>query len=375
MKRVDRLVVGEVLGPWLFGVAIFTVLIMAGSFLFKLTDYVVRGIPMTTVIELTFLLLPGIMAKTFPMAVLLATLLAFGRLSGDSEIVALRAAGTSVGRIMVPVAVFGLGVSVLAFGFNELLVPPAAKRATALQQDLAKKLDASSLRPTSYPIYDQDKLLAQVVARDFSISQRSLTGVSVVVYDKDGKPKYHLDAPKLVFELVNGKFDLERSWRLTGGSTLISADGQQMVRFEKDVWPAQVPRLDVTVDNVVAAQVKDLDTFSMRETALEIAKARKAKQNPRQIKNLEYGYWNKVALPLAALIYALVGAPLGIRNHRAGTATGFWLSVVIIFGYMLLANLLAISAQGGAIPSWLASFAPLLIGFVVAVIAIHRKNG
>ena len=61
MKRLDKLVLGELAGPWAFGVAIFTVLIMAGTYLFKMTDYVVQGIPVLTIMKLSFLLLPGVM--------------------------------------------------------------------------------------------------------------------------------------------------------------------------------------------------------------------------------------------------------------------------------------------------------------------------
>ncbi len=92
MKRIDRLILGEMLGPWIFGVAIFTVIILAGTSLFQLTNYIVNGIPPTMIFSLTALLLPGIMVKSFAMAVLLASLLSFGKLSGDSEIVALKAA-------------------------------------------------------------------------------------------------------------------------------------------------------------------------------------------------------------------------------------------------------------------------------------------
>ncbi|MCH8980291.1 MAG: LptF/LptG family permease, partial [Armatimonadetes bacterium] len=84
--------------------------------------------------------------------------------------------------------------------------------------------------------------------------------------------------------------------------------------------------------------------------------------------------WNKLALPLAALVFGLVGAPLGIRNHRAGTATGFALSVVIIFGYMMLANAMSIMAQGGRMPAFIASFTPIVIGLVVAMVLIQRRN-
>lgn len=375
-QRLDRLIFREVLGPWIFGVAIFTALIMAGSFLFKLTDYVVKGISFATIAELTVLLLPGIMAKTFPMAVLLGCLLSFGRLSSDSEIVAMRASGTSLWRIMLPVGVFGLGVSLLAFFFNEMVVPSAALRATAIQQQIVTQLDRSSSQPTSYPIFDNKsgRLVAQVMARNFSIAERSLTGVTITVFDEKQQPSFVMLAPKLVFELVDGKLDRENGWRLEGGSTVLSADGEQYLASSGDLWPREVPKLEASPDDMVALNLKDLDAFSMAAMREQIATARRNGVEPKQIANLEYGYWNKVTVPAAALIYALVGAPLGIRNHRTGAAAGFWLSVIIIFGYMMLANFMAITAQGGKIPAWMASFTPLVIGLVVAVVTIHRKN-
>ena len=96
MKTVDRLIISELVGPWLLGVSMFTVMIAAGQFLFQVTGYLAKGADFMMTMQFIFLLLPGIIAKTFSMAVLLGALLAFGRLSGDSEIVALRAAGISL---------------------------------------------------------------------------------------------------------------------------------------------------------------------------------------------------------------------------------------------------------------------------------------
>ena len=121
--------------------------------------------------------------------------------------------------------------------------------------------------------------------------------------------------------------------------------------------------------------LKDLDSLNMRKMRQQIVRAREnTRVTPAQIANLEYGYFNKITLPLAALVFGLVGAPLGIRNHRTGAAAGFWMSIMIIFGYMLLTNFMAVYAQGGAIPAYAASFTPLLIGLVFAVVTIRRKN-
>lgn len=368
MRRLDRLILGEIIGPWLFGVAIFTVLIMAGTYLFKITDYIVKGIGPGLIAELTMLLLPGVLAKTFPMAVLLATLLAFGRLSSDSEIVAVRAAGTSLTRIMVPVGLFGFAVAVVAFFFNNFLVPKAAIRGTEIQSQIANKLQGYNFRPATYQITDKGKLRAQIMAKDFSISDRSLKGATLVAYGEDLQPSFILLAEELLYES-------ETKWRLNGRASILSADGASYAVIKDGAWPPEVPKPSFSPADLIAMTLTDLDSMSMEQIKQQVAKSRENPNFPKsQIANLEYGYWNKIALPLAALIYALVGAPLGIRNHRTGAAAGFWISVIIIFGYLMLANFMAVYAKGGVIPSWMASFMPLAIGLIVAAVAIYKKN-
>ena len=77
MKKIDRLVIGEMLGPWVFGVAIFTVLISAGQFLFQITSYLASGADVWSTIKLLAYFMPGVIAKTLSMSMLLGTLLAF----------------------------------------------------------------------------------------------------------------------------------------------------------------------------------------------------------------------------------------------------------------------------------------------------------
>lgn len=367
MRRIDKLIIGELLGPWLFGVAIFTTLIMVGTYMFKITDYLVNGIPIGTVVSLSILLLPGIMVKTFSMALLLATLLSFGRLSGESEIVALRAAGASLGRIMLPVGFFGLAVALLSFWINESIVPAAAFKGTEIVQGIDKKLKGST-QPIFQAVHDPrtGKLIAMIMAKDFSLAERSLKDAWAVAYYKD-EPAYILHAKGMQFTDQN-------HWRVEPGSRLFSYDMGNVTELG-GFWPKEVPE-PPKVEDIVAAQLKDLDSFSMREMEkrIKVAKANVGVFGIEQVRNLEYGYFNKIALPLAALIFALVGAPLGIRNHRTGTATGFALSIMIIFAYMMLTRVAAIWALGGKIHPSMASFAPLIIGLLGAVFLIWKKN-
>ncbi|MFN8218579.1 MAG: LptF/LptG family permease [Fimbriimonadales bacterium] len=284
----------------------------------------------------------------------------------------MRAAGASVGRIMVPVGVFGFVVAMVAFLLNEKVVPAASLRATAIQADIMKQLSSSSWRSIFTTMNDPTtgKLAAMISAADFNLKEKTLQKVWVMTYTKSPEPSFILYAPKLVYEN-------DKEWRIYGGSKLFSFTGDTIGEFKGDVWPSQVARLDKKPEDLLAGNLKDLDSFSMGKMREVIEQAKKTPQaiSASQVANLEYGYYNKIALPLAALIFGLVGAPLGIRNHRTGAAAGFWLSVVIIFGYMTLANFMAVYAQGGVFPSWLASFSPIAIGLVFASVLIRKRNG
>lgn len=368
MRRLDRLVIGELLGPWAFGVAIFTVLVSAGQFLFQITSYLAAGADVWVTTKLLVYLLPGVIAKTFSMSVLLATLLAFGRLSGDSEIVAMRAGGISLPRIMAPVAAFGFSVFLLAFAFTEWIVPGATYQALQIKIELDGEMKDRSEQATSRPIYKDGRLQMMLVARDFDMANRTLRGVLLVIYGKDGDPTIIVWSDRMDYQN-------EQDWVMPEGGMFLDRRSGAEFTFSGPALPTEVPNPDVTPDDLITQALKDLDALSMRQMGTQIEREKAKPGHSRKlVANLEFGYWNKIALPLAALVFGLVGAPLGIRSHRAGTATGFALSVVIIFGYMMLANAMSIMAQGGRIPAWAASFAPIAVGLVVAIVLIHRRN-
>jgi len=371
MKRIDNVILREILGPWCFGVGMFSVVVFAGSYLFQLSQLMVNGAPPMQVAELTFLYLPGVIIKTFPMALLLAALLAFGRLSSDSEIVAMRAAGVSIRRMMYPVAAFSAAIAVLSFALNELIVPPATMSALALQDRIANQLNSAGNQPLAFSLKDQNtgNLTALVSAKDFNLGSQQLVGVTITVYDKAGLPSFYLYAPLF-------QFKDDKNWHIFGGSKITSIDGTYVANLSGETWPPEVPTIPMTPQDLLRGTLKNLDAYSLAEMQKEI---REAKADPavkrKQIANLEYGFWNKFALPLAALVYGLLGAPLGIRNVRTGAAAGFAVSVAIIFVYITLANLMNVYAMGGAIPAYVASFTPLVIGLIAAGVIIWRRNG
>lgn len=375
MKRLDQLVIKELIGPWAFGVALFGALLFAATYLGRVAEYISKGLSGDLVGQATMLILPGILVQTFAMSMLLASLLAFGRLSSDSEIVAIRAAGVSLFRVIAPVSGFALCVAAVAFLANETIVPASAKRLLMLADQITRQLDGSSEKGTSYPITEKGVLKGMVVAKSFIVSEGVLLGALITSYDKDGFPSAYVYADRLEFD--PNKFKSGGGWRIRGKATLTRADGSQVLTLDEGAWPPDVPEVTFSVEDLLKKGQKTFEPFSMRELREIIQKedaATTKTMTAKELRNFQYGYWNKIALPLAAFIFGTLGAALGVRNHRTGTAAGFALAIAIIFGYFTIANFMNVWALGGSFPPFVASFTPIVIGLVASVIIIWRRN-
>ncbi|MEQ1936540.1 MAG: hypothetical protein ABL962_22035, partial [Fimbriimonadaceae bacterium] len=140
-----------------------------------------------------------------------------------------------------------------------------------------------------------------IVAKDFSLERRKLEEAWVIGYSTDGTPAAIMRSPGLIY-------NSEDDWEVMPGAKLFAYDLSYVVKLDR-VWPAQIAKPG-KIEDIVAAGLKDLDSFSMNEMLkrIDIAKGNKM-FNKEQVINLEYGYYNKIALPLAAMIFGLVGAP------------------------------------------------------------------
>ncbi|MDR3690922.1 MAG: LptF/LptG family permease [Fimbriimonas sp.] len=367
MKQLDRLVVKELLGPWIFGVMLLSTLLMAATWLGRIADYIVQGLPADLIVKITLLLLPAIVVKTFAMAVLVAGLLGFGRLSSDSELIAVRAAGASLLRIMYPVMGFSIVIAIMTFICNDRMVPPAAAESKAIATNIANRAQGVAGQPVSEPIVQDGKLKGQIMAQAFDILSRTLSGVTVVVYNERHDATMFMYCNRLEYRGA-------KKWHIRGGSFVLFADGGKRMDFQEG-WPEMIPEPNTTPEDLLTIDNGDNDIYSMAQIQEQIERGKKNRSlKPERIHNLEFGYWNKISIALATFIFGTLGAVLGIRNQRTGTASGFAIAIAIIFVYFMLTNFLNVWATNGLLPAWVASFMPVLIGAVATIVIMWRRN-
>jgi lipopolysaccharide export system permease protein len=207
-----------------------------------------------------------------------------------------------------------------------------------------------------------------IMAENFNLGDQTLSGVTLKAMGKDGKPTFFLEAAGLHYET-------NKEWRIMGPAKLFSADGRDYSEIQGDIWPGQLPKLKEAPKDIGSKERNDPDYFTADEIRQLIDRAALDKSvTPEKRRNFEYWFWSKYSVPLAALVFGVLGAALGIRSHRAGTATGFALAVGIMFAYMMLANFMNAWAMGGAIPPFVAAFTPIVLGLGAAVVIMWRRN-
>ena len=139
---LDRWLIGELLPPLLFAIAAFTVVSLSVGVMFELIRKIVdSGLPFQSALQVLLFRLPSFLVISFPMAMLMASLLAYSRLSANSELKALRSLGVSTSRMVAPALVLAMLMTVLTFIFNDAIVPSANRAAeVTLHRALGKAI-------------------------------------------------------------------------------------------------------------------------------------------------------------------------------------------------------------------------------------------
>jgi len=365
---LDRYIARELVSPFAFSCTLFTFFLVLDR-IYNLTDLVItKGVPFHLVGELLVLMLPSFLANALPMALLVAVLMAGGRLAGDFEIVAFKASGVSLGRLFRPVLVVSLAVALVAAGLTLALAPTANRE---FQRQLFRILQAravSGLQERVFSgafgdvvIYVQDISASQIALRRVLVSDERDPAISRIITAREGR---------LLTDEVNRTVTL----RLLHGAV-----------NEADVTPTDPPK-DLTTKDVrpaggaASAARYRYTRFNVYDMSLSVDSPLKGRRGEKLEKDLtlselderiaalrhdaygrapfEIERHKRFALPLAALVFALVAFPLAVRTHRGGRSVALVGSLVILMTYYLMMTSLEGAALGTRIPAWLAIWTP-----------------
>ncbi len=205
MKLVTRYVVREHVGPLLFALSALTSLLMLQYVARQLANLAGKGLPWTAIAKFFVLSLPFTIAMTMPMAVLVATLYAFGRMAAEHEITAFKASGVRVRSLMAPVLFCAFLLSLVMVGFNDQILSRANHKLRILQQDIARTKPTLALRDQA-----MNAITSQFFIRVSSSDAETNSMKDVVIYDlSKGTERKTIYADSGLFLLAPNGRDLQ----------------------------------------------------------------------------------------------------------------------------------------------------------------------
>ncbi len=363
IRILDKYIFREVLLTFLFGICAFSAVFIGSGTLFKIAKYITDyGASLQSVAKIFVLGLPKVVIWTFPMSMLLATLMTFGKLSGNSEITAMKSCGISFSRIAMPALVLGFIVSIGAVAFNEYVVPWAN---TAYRNVVYYEIEGNQgVKSQQHVILKEIKdgnMQRLVYARLYDADSQTLQGITMQDFDEQGRVRHvenatYADYTNNVWTMHDGMiYDISAE----------EGESEHSVRFSTQVLP-----ISANPKQIVREQ-KDPEELTMKELRAEINIMKSQYVNTNK---LEAELYQRVSVPMASLIFALIGVPLGLQPTRNSSSAGFAMSIVIIFVYYALMTMGNALARSGAILPLIAVWIPNIVGIIAGFFLIRKAS-
>lgn len=363
-----RYILQEILAPFALGLAIFTFILLMGRLL-RLVEMVLnKGVPLLDIIKLFLFLLPTFLVLTLPLAFLLGVLIGFGRLSTDAEIVALKSSGVSLYDMARPVLALSLVVA-LATGVLSVWAHPYGKRAFKEQVfHIAHNRATIGIEPRVFNNDFDDLVLYANEVEDKSgilkglfISDQRMEREPSIIIASQGRAISDSEKLTLTLRLRDGAIHRQLDRR--------TDEAYQIIDFDS---------YDVQLD--LGAQLRDISERRVKESELSFNELRTLIDQTEGAQHNQYlvEFHQRLALAPAAILFALIGLPLGIQSRRTGRGGGFALALTVFLTYYLLFSFAeAIGAEGFLPPvvaMWLPNIAFLLAGVWLLHFTAHEKK-
>ncbi len=368
MTRIlDRYVFREILPPFLLALLVFTFMLMMQPIDRNAQALLEKGVSVPVIARMLALLVPQALAITIPMAFLMGLLVAFGRLSADSEWVALQACGVALSRLLRPV----LLLAVLAWGATQWvlvdLVPRSNQAFREMEYGVVAARVAGEIKPRiffeDFPnlvLYARDTAPDGRGWRDVFVAdtgQGAAPGISVA-----GRGRMLLDRASRTVRLVLEDRVSYRMGTDAAGRAVFEANPSRTLVTELDperVFPQAVPMKGEPEKTIP----------ELRQTIEDLRKQGLPTDRP------EYYIHLKFSIPVACFVFALMGLGFGVSPHRGGKLAAFALGSGVIFAYYLVMYQARSLSLGGRFPAWLAAWLPnIILGPVGAVVAWRRAR-
>lgn len=374
MKILSRYCLKEFIPPFLIALLCFTCIILFDE-LFRLVKlFVKKGVSPFYLIESLLYVMPATVVLSIPMAALVAILLTLGRLSTDSEIMAMRAHGIAFHQLMLPLIGATVILSAIDLAMMEYVLPKSTLASVSLKRDIQRHNPALILEEGTVmkELQSEGKLWMYE-----STDPKTDRLQNVKIWDEifPGRPRLTLaKTATLGYESGNAKltlYDGETFEPQTDGSEGFRVTQFQQQRISLDLTK-DLRRVEYKSQHPQTMRVGELKAHIKKlEESINLKPDRISEYTVNKLRYSRVEFHKKFALPFACMAFGIIGIPLGFMVKKNGRMIGFGIGLAVILLYYLLLQIGQNSGINGRLHPGFAMWIPNLviggIGFVLLI--------
>jgi lipopolysaccharide export system permease protein len=345
-SKIQRYIFREVLSPTLLCLVVFTVVMVMGRAV-TLADLIInKGVSPTDILILLLTLLPTFFTISLPLSFLMGIMIGFGRMSADSETVALKAAGIGLGKMSRPVFALAL-IFVLLVGITSLWLKPRGFSAFATKSfEIAQQKATLAFQPRVFMKQFNNLVL---YANDSDNHNNQLHELFIVEKTPESTAWVFADSGRILSDKENETVTIRLKDGVIHRQLAKSVDNLQLINFHSyDIQP------NITDGN-------DAESRSKKPKELPTGKLLSSidqEKNSRKLHRLQAELHERMTLPLAPLLFALFGLPFSMQSHRSGRSGGFIMGLIIFLGYHFIQSTAYTLTKDAAVPPLLVYWLP-----------------
>ena len=366
LTLLDRYLFTQLFWVMLFAVIVFSIVWLAPETMFKLTQYFFSGEINFQQFCMMFLYhIPEVLQQTLPVSVMLGSILLFQRLSQSYEVVAFMASGISTRRILAAVLWVGLLFGALHAMVQEWVIP----KTSALLESYYTGLNLKDVPDRNFLFVEKNR--QSQLSKFFMIGQIQKPQLSdfIILYYTE-TPEKGVQISRILRSKTGRWLEKDHQWLLLDGIEYVL--NQEGVYKEIRKFAEQQIRTDHYAS--ILLDYSRLNPMFMPWGQLkQYIKLLREGGQLQDVPYYEVRLWQKFASPTATVIFALLGALLGIERVRTNSISGLIFGVVIIFFYSILVPFSNNIGSLDLIAPWLVAWLPLTITLVLAALLLSLR--
>ncbi len=367
MRLIDKYILRHFILNFLFGLLCFVLIFIMVDLFENLDRFIDRKLTIGMLALYYTYFIPDILKLIMPVGMLLASLFTVSRFVNYSELTAMKSAGISIYRYLLPILTFGVIITVFAVYFNGWIVPQSNRLKYKFEREV---LGRNTVSGNITNIYILDKINRVIIINNYEKATQTCSNTSIFISNKDTLTRITRKV-----DIVSMKWDFEKKdWKITTAylREFKSIDNESL-NIIKDVYLSTIQNIDK-----INLDPQTLEKKQLKPEELNLSEFKEFIDNleasGQEVSREKVDYYSIISFPFANIITIIFGVSISSNKRKGGAALHFGISLIVSFIYLGFVKISQVFGYNGDLNPMFTAWLANICFLAVSLVNFYRLN-